>query len=208
MALHTTSQDQNICSVRPLLDVSEANIVAINDNSKPSALSAFIKNETSFLKRLVACIFDTIFIAVLYILTYQFFKGYHNQLIVDALYLLYPYFYYVCIPSLSKGTIGMLVTHLRCVRSDGEGIEFSSYHQRFIAVHFFMLLYLSMSLMMHSPLVSIASLSVLENLQSYSLIAYGLWLGMCFLSVLLSPLKRGIYEKLSRTMVISYHMHQ
>lgn len=208
MALNTTHQDQNICCVRPLLEVSEAHFVAINDNYKASTCTTLIKNETSFLKRLVACLFDTVFISVLYILTYQIFSGYHNQLIVDALYLLYPYFYYVCIPSLSKGTIGMLVTHLRCIRSDGQSIEFSSYHQRFIAVHFFMIIYLVISLIKHSSVVSLASLPILESLQSYSFYAYGFWLALCFASVFLSPLKRGLYEKLSRTMVITYRMQK
>ena len=208
MALNTTYNNQNICAVRPLTDVPE-NIIAFNDNCrKESVISIFIKNETSFSKRLVAFLFDSVFIGVLYILTYNFFLDYHNQMIVDVLYFLYPYFYYVCIPTLSKGTIGMLITNLRCIRSDGEVTEFTSYHYRFIALHFPMVLYLSLNLMMHSTTINTEFMPVIQDLKYYTLVSYVLWLGLCFLSVFLSPLKRGIYEKLSRTMVILYRIHQ
>ena len=79
-------------------------------------------------------------------MTYDFFINYKNQMIVDSLYILYPYFYYVCIPTLAKGTTGMLLMNLRCVRSDGEHVEFQNYNSRFFAVHFLFIMHISLNL--------------------------------------------------------------
>lgn len=209
MAVNITSHNSNFCHVGPITDVPK-NITAINDNAliaKPT-ITAYIRNETSLSKRLVAFLFDTIFIGILYVMTYNFFMHYQNQIIVHSLYFLYPYFYYVCIPTLSKGTIGMLIMHLRCVRSDGEKVEFIDYHHRFFAVHFFMVIALMLSAMTYGVDIKEEFLEVVHTLKIYSSMAYGFWFGLGAISLLLSPLKRGLYEKLSRTMIISFRMHQ
>ena len=65
MALNTTVNNRNTCSVQPLRLVSDQ-ISASNDNvlKEKEYLPAFIKNEFSFSKRTIACMFDIVFIGI------------------------------------------------------------------------------------------------------------------------------------------------